>query len=67
MGPSSAIHLEERRYQVCVGEDSQIYHGSLGRNDGQFIFGFSTEMPTVPKMIGRFEEKKIWELSLKEI
>ena len=66
-GLSSAIHLAEKGYQVCVLEAQKIGHGASGRNGGQFIFGFGSEMPTVRKLVGESEAKKLWELSLEAI
>ena len=66
-GLSSAIHLAEKGYQICVLEAQKIGHGASGRNGGQFIFGFGSEMPTVRKLVGESEAKKLWELSLEAI
>ena len=66
-GLSSAIHLADKGFQVCVLEAQKIGHGASGRNGGQFIFGFGTEMPTVRKLVGESEAKKLWDLSIEAI
>ena len=56
-GLSSAISLAEKGYQVCVLEAQKIGHGASGRNGGQFIFGFGSEMPQFGNWLGSLKQK----------
>ena len=66
-GLSTALHLRQRGYQVCVLEAEEIGFGASGRNGGQFIFGFGAEMESVRRLVGIEDAHKLWELSLEAI
>ncbi|MFT7457633.1 MAG: gamma-glutamylputrescine oxidase [Planctomycetota bacterium] len=56
-GISSALHLAERGYKVCVVESNQVSWGASGRNGGQLIGGISGEA-----RLQKYQDKNISDL-----
>ena len=60
-GISTALHLAERGYSVCVIEANKVGWGESGRNGGQVIGGISGEKK-VAQLFGEDGERIIWEM-----
>jgi len=60
-GVSTALHLAERGYKVCVVEANRVGWGASGRNGGQIISGISGE-ERIAKHYGRDVEEMFGEL-----
>jgi gamma-glutamylputrescine oxidase len=60
-GISTALHLAERGYEVCVVEANRVGWGASGRNGGQIISGISGE-ENIAKFYGRDVEDLFGEL-----
>jgi glycine/D-amino acid oxidase-like deaminating enzyme len=60
-GVSTALHLVERGYDVCVVEANRVGWGASGRNGGQMIGGISGEAHMARKL-GRSFDDTLWEL-----
>jgi gamma-glutamylputrescine oxidase len=60
-GISTALHLAERGYKVCVVEANRVGWGATGRNGGQIISGISGEAK-IAKFYGRDVEDLFGEL-----
>lgn len=60
-GISSALHLAERGYKVCVLEANKVGWGASGRNGGQMIGGISGEA-TMAKAAGADGAAMFWEM-----
>ena len=56
-GRSTALHLAERGYRVCVVEANRVGWGASGRNGGQIIGGIAGE-----KAIAKFHGRDVEEL-----
>ena len=63
-GCSTALHLAERGYKVCVLEANEIGWGASGRNGGQMLNGYSSGQATLEKLLGKDDACKLWEMSL---
>lgn len=66
-GLSAALHLAEHGYRVKVLEAQRVGWGASGRNGGQFIFGFSCDMPVMRSLVGREDSLKLWKMSLESL
>lgn len=60
-GISTALHLAERGYEVCVVEANRVGWGASGRNGGQMIGGISGEA-RIARHYGRDVEELFGEL-----
>jgi len=60
-GISTALHLAERGYKVCVVEANRVGWGASGRNGGQIISGIAGEA-CIAKHYGRDVEELFGEL-----
>lgn len=59
-GVSTALHLAERGYKVCVVEANRVGWGASGRNGGQLIGGISGYQRLLKK-VGN-DERMVWDL-----
>ena len=60
-GISTALHLAERGYDVCVVEANRVGWGASGRNGGQIIGGISGEAHLAARL-GAEGERILWEM-----
>lgn len=60
-GISTALHLAERGYDVCVLEANRVGWGASGRNGGQMIGGISGETHMARKLGPEFDDL-LWEM-----
>ncbi len=60
-GISTALHLAERGYDVCVVEANRVGWGASGRNGGQVIGGISGEAKMAAHL-GAEGERILWEM-----
>ena len=60
-GISTALHLAERGYDVCVLEANRVGWGASGRNGGQMIGGISGEAH-MARTLGSSFADTLWEL-----
>ena len=60
-GVSTALHLAERGYDVCVIEANRVGWGASGRNGGQMIGGISGEAHMARRLGPSFDDT-LWDL-----
>ncbi|WP_317931372.1 FAD-binding oxidoreductase [Halioxenophilus sp. WMMB6] len=63
-GLTTALNLAEKGYSVVLLEAHEIGFGASGRSGGQMIFGLAAEQPTIEKLVGKDDARKIWQSSV---
>jgi gamma-glutamylputrescine oxidase len=66
-GCSTALHLAERGFKVVLLEGEYVGFGASGRSGGQIIPGFASEQPTLEKLVGAADAKRMWDISVEGV
>lgn len=66
-GVSAALELAEKGYDVALLEARDIGWGASGRNGGQIVPGYATDIRTLEKLLGTETTKTLWGFSLQAI
>ncbi|MGC9185911.1 MAG: NAD(P)/FAD-dependent oxidoreductase [Thiomonas sp.] len=66
-GLSAAIELRKRGLQVVLLEGRQIGWGASGRNGGQALAGYASEMAPFERQIGTAAARAAWDMSLEAL
>lgn len=62
-GLSSALHLAERGYDVCLLEARRIGWGATGRNGGQLGSGQRKSQRELERRLGQGDARRLWHLA----
>ena len=63
-GLYTALNLAESGHSVSLIEASRVGWGASGRNGGQIILGFSSDMPPFEVALGHEGARRIWQLTV---
>jgi gamma-glutamylputrescine oxidase len=66
-GLSSAIHLAERGYSVCLLEAERVGWGASGRNGGQCTIGQRHPQDDLEERYGLEEARRLWDLGVEAV
>lgn len=66
-GIGTALPLAQNGHSVALIEAARIGYGASGRNGGQVIYGWATEMDTIAKTLGSRAAKALWKWSLQSV
>ncbi len=66
-GLSTALHLRQRGYSVCLLEARRLGWGASGRNGGHVGTGQRADQHTLEKMVGLEHAKQLWQLGLEAV
>jgi len=61
-GLYTALRLAEAGKRVAILESARVGWGASGRNGGQAILGYSCDMSSFEKQLGKEEAREIWNL-----
>ncbi len=63
-GTSAALELAGRGYDTAIIEAHRVGWGASGRSGGQTIFGYACEQAKIRKMVGREDDRRLWDMSV---
>jgi len=63
-GTSAALELAGRGYDTVVLEAHRVGWGASGRSGGQTIFGYGCEQAKIRKMVGKEDDRRLWDMSV---
>ena len=66
-GISSALNLAETGHSVTLVEGMRIGSGASGRNGGQIVRGYSSDIEATIKTVGRHKSSLLWSLAQEAI
>lgn len=66
-GATAALELANQGFNVIVLEANRVGWGASGRSGGQAIFGWASEQPTLEKLVGQADAKKLWDISVEAL
>ncbi|MGR5206876.1 NAD(P)/FAD-dependent oxidoreductase [Vibrio sp. PNB23_22_7] len=66
-GATAALELANQGFSVIVLEANRVGWGASGRSGGQAIFGWAAEQPTLEKLVGQSDAKKLWDISIEAL
>lgn len=66
-GLSTALHLAEKGYSVCIVEAERVAWGASGRNGGHVGTGQRADQEELEKMVGLEQAKLLWQYSLEAV
>ncbi|UCC14911.1 MAG: FAD-binding oxidoreductase [Gammaproteobacteria bacterium] len=63
-GTSAALELAGRGYDTVMLEAHRVGWGASGRSGGQTIFGYACEQAKIRKMVGKEDDRRLWDMSV---
>lgn len=61
-GLTAALELAERGFDVVLIETERIGWGASGRNGGQIVTAYASEMPVIERAVSRDDARRLWTL-----
>ncbi|OWY39854.1 FAD-dependent oxidoreductase [Xenophilus sp. AP218F] len=66
-GLSAALNLAEKGFSVVLLEGSRIGFGASGRNGGQVIAGYASDIDSLRRQVGDEAAKLLWNMSVEAV
>ncbi len=66
-GLSTALHLAEQGYSVCLLEAERVGWGASGRNGGQVAPGHNMDHAELCRTVGQADADRLWQMSLESV
>ncbi|OHX15297.1 FAD-dependent oxidoreductase [Chromobacterium amazonense] len=66
-GLSAALNLREKGFSVILLEGSHVGFGASGRNGGQVIAGFASDIAGIRAQVGDEAAKALWDMSVEAV
>ncbi|OHX14223.1 FAD-dependent oxidoreductase [Chromobacterium sphagni] len=66
-GLSAALNLREKGFSVILLEGSAVGFGASGRNGGQVIAGFASDIDSIRRQLGDDAARAMWNMSVEAI
>ncbi|UTH74749.1 FAD-binding oxidoreductase [Chromobacterium sp. IIBBL 290-4] len=66
-GLSAALNLAEKGFSVILLEGAEVGFGASGRNGGQVIAGFASDIAGIRAQVGAEAAKAMWDMSVEAV